>query len=94
MLLNVESYTRKSANLALFPMPSGQFTRVVNVSNAQSRGVAYRHPMLIWYISLVMPTPVPKIKMARATSSILWLCLRLLQPIMLPGICPPNGSKP
>ena len=39
-----------------------------------------------------MPPPVPKIKMARATSTS-WFCLWLLQPIMA-TLCAPNGSKP
>ena len=62
--------------LVRFPMPSGHLTRAVNVPNAQTRGGIGT----LRYSSLGMPPTVPKIKMARATSS-LWLCLWLLQPI-------------
>ena len=49
-------------------VPNAQWASYLgcHVPNAQSRGGIFT----LWYISLVYATPVPKIKMARATSSL------------------------
>ena len=60
-------------------MPSGHLTWAVNVPNAQTRG----DTGTLWYISLVYATPSAQNQNGTCHLQLMWLCLWLLQPIML-----------